>query len=851
MTQKDVRKKIIGYDLPGTALTTFILLICLSPVPAAADTSFFERRNISFAKRAFQDNLYDVSKIKLTKFLEKYPESDFKHEALWLLAQSHYFLGENEAALNILNEVTLTPDDKLIPGFLYWRAQTLAASDKLENSIAEYRKFLKSYPDHELAPDARLGLSKSFFRSGDSKEARKALTPLLSLADDNPAHQAAMLQECRILVGTEQYAEALKVLIKLNASKPTGELLYESSFIEGEIYRLQGDNEKALKAYRRITSDALAQPRSLVVNAWNASGIIHASQLKWLEASEYFEKAFRLALNSEQIQESVQRYLEAQFNNQTLTTAALEVRNFVNKNPETAVSGLYAIGKYFFLEKKYDAAITELDHLLMSYPDSEWVWPARLTMAEALLQKDQYDEALSALSELTQNSPRSEVKTRAFTLIGEQYFEQRKYSEAAQAFQQAAENATLTEQEILWIRTLLTLSRAGDLEGFLAAEKNFFDSYPSSEYRVDLLMEKAQLYEVSGKNQEARALYSELIQKKYDPEQTAEALFRLGYSSYQSGDNSDALNAFTALEKDHSEFPRLDEVLFYKIQTEYLLDAKSPEEIVQSLTDWIKRFPNSEKQAEALNYTGGILDNRGLHAEAVAQHRSVLERFPNTLEADRAAYFAGQSLHKLSQFADAITVLEQVRTDALWKPDARILQIVCYMRLGDYPSALKVSESVLKDNPRPAIESFARLRQAECLFTLASDDRGLYPDALRAAEAVINMEAATSAERNEAGYIKGEIFQKLNKSGQALQAFMDVVYGQLLPEENTQLSSQPEFHWFIKSGLAAANIKENQGDIRGAVEIYRILERIGEPSRNEFRRKIEDLKNEYFLYEST
>jgi len=80
---------------------------------------------------------------------------------------------------------------------------------------------------------------------------------------------------------------------------------------------------------------------------------------------------------------------------------------------------------------------------------------------------------------------------------------------------------------------------------------------------------------------------------------------------------------------------------------------------------------------------------------------------------------------------------------------------------------------------------------------------------------------------------------------------MEVVYGQLLPEESTQLASQPEFHWFIKSGLAAANIKENQGDIRGAVEIYRILERIGEPSRNEFRRKIEDLKNEYFLYEST
>lgn len=837
--------------MPVCATGLLAAFLLTAPLPVQADTTFFERRSISFAKRAFQDNLYDVSKIKLEKFLEKYPESDFKTEALWLLAQSHYFLGQTEEALKILKESAPPADDKLAPAYLYWQAETEAAAKQYQPAIRTYRAFLKNYPDHELAAEAILGLSKTLFQSGEQKSAVEVLVPLLSEEQNSTQKLAAQMQQCRIMIGTENYEDALKILAEIQSAGPQGKLLYESSFIEGEIHRLKGDNEKALTAYRRITTDSLAKPRSLVVDAHLASGSILFTQQKWSEASADFEKAFRLALDSAQIQLAVKRYLEAQFKNQTLTKAALEVRNFVNKNPDTAISGLYAIGKYFFMEKKYDAAITELDHLLMNYPDSVWVWPARLTMAEALLEKNQIEEAFAVLNELAENSPRKDVKTRALTLIGENHFSKSAFTKAASAFQQAAESATPEEKEVLMMRTLISQASARDLEGYLATESAFFTAFPQSEFRTELLMEKARLYEKTGKDQEARNLYSELIDNETDPKQTAVALFRLGYSSWQSGEYSDALNAFTALEKDHENFSSIDLALFLKIQCEYLLNVKDSEEVAESLQQWINRFPDSKEQAEVLNYLGTVLENRGQYAEAVAQYRKVVDLFPKTAQADLASYWGGKSLYELTQFKDAIPMLENVRTESEWKPSARLYQIMAYMQLGDYRSALKISNSVLKDNPRDEIKSFARLRQAECLYTLASEDRKLYAKALEAADEVINMESATSPERNEAGFIKGEIFQKLNQSGQALQAYMEVVYGQLLPEENTRLTSQPEIHWFIKSGLAAANIKENQGDVRGAVEIYRILERIGEPSRNEFRRKIEDLKNEYFLYENT
>jgi hypothetical protein len=46
-------------------------------------------------------------------------------------------------------------------------------------------------------------------------------------------------------------------------------------------------------------------------------------------------------------------------------------------------------------------------------------------------------------------------------------------------------------------------------------------------------------------------------------------------------------------------------------------------------------------------------------------------------------------------------------------------------------------------------------------------------------------------------------------------------------------------------------MREDKGDVRGAVEIYHILERLGDPNREEFRRKIESLRSKNFLYEES
>jgi TolA-binding protein len=824
-----------------------------------ADTSFFERRNFAFAKRAFQDSLYDVAKIKLEKFLEKYPESDLETEARWLLGQSQFFLGEFDPALKQFQNPPAREADSgasFFPGFLFWEGQCLAATERLPEAESVFRNFLKEFPEHELRAQVQIALSKVLFRKEQPEEALRTLDPLLNDQEPSKDAQLARLQKARIEIGIGKLDEALTSLQRLSEKTEKGlegELIYEAALLQGKILSQKESWDEALQCFQKITGDSLARPRHRIVEAWYQSGKVQTGRQEWKLASEAFENAFRLALDSSRIQEAVLAYLDAQFRNKTLTKGALEVRNFVNKNPQTAVSGLYAIGRYFFLEKKYDAAITELDHLTKNYPDSRWVWPARLTIAESLLLQGQEESGRELLVELSQNADDSSVKIRALTLLGECAYEGQDYTRAAELFREASElpSAQSGETETLLARSLFAFARAGQMEPFVETEKRFLEAFPKSAYRVDILMEKADLFEESGKNEQARKLYSQLAQQEFNPTQTAEALYRLGMTSFEIGDLNEALTAFTALEKNHPEFPRLDHAVFRKIQSQQILGSHSSEDLQQSLIAWLETFPNSLLKGRVHNTIGNLLENRGLYAEAVTQYRTVIESAPSSQEADQAAFWGGKCLFQLKQHEDAIAMLEKVRDESPWKPNARLTQILCTMHMGDYAAALKIAEAVLKSDPAAEIESFARLRQAECLFTLSSEDRSLYPAALTAVNHVVEMESATSAERNEAGFIKGEILQKMNRSNEALEAFLDVVYAQFLPEETTGLASQPEVHWFIKSGLAAARIKEGQGDIRGAVEIYRILERIGEPNRREFRRKIEDLKNEYFIYETS
>jgi len=838
--------------LGRTPQVPFCLLLlvfsCAAPLHAEGP-GFFERRAMAYAQQTFQNGLYDAAQTRLQEFLAKYPESSFLPEARWLLGQTHYFLGAPAKGLDIFRNPPPSTPDKLKPGFLYWEAECLAALQRWEPAAGLYQKFLTAHPGDDLAPKARIGLAGVLQRTGKTDDALSTLQPLLTPGLGDPSARLAALQQARILISASRFGEAATVLANLTAQKPDPATTYEAAFWSGELALHLAQPDKALEAFRKITTDGRAQPRDLIPKAWFGSGMAHLATQAWDDAAKAFEQAYTTALDPAVIDPAVVRYLEASTKTNTLAKAALRVRQFVRKKEGTSVSGIYAIARFYHEAGNDDAAIAELDYLINTHPDSDWKWEAKLLMAECLRRKGDQPGALTTLDEAATQSKSPAIATRVHLLQGQWLYDSDPAA-AADKFLAAAKSATDPEaQEDAHYRALLALAQAGDLARFNKVHDDFAKKSPQSSRLPAILMEKARLLDAAGKSEDARTIYTQITQPGTQSPQTAEALYQLALSSLESGETESALGALRRLEAEFPDFPQRADAAYQRTLLEANLTPSGDESVRTAWEAFLNAHPSHPKAGNARFQIAEWFARQGNLSEAQARFSSIAAELPRHPLAPYAQYHAGAAAFRSGDFKDALALLEKVPEASPVKTDARLLQIRCFMQQGQFDSALQVAESVLtgrKDDPAWAEAS---LRKLGCLYTLSASDPKRYDAALKTADALLASSALNAAQRNEAGFVRGQILTKLNQPDQALNAYLDVVYGRLLPGEVTRQPTEPEFHWFIKSGIAAAQMREDRGDIRGAVEIYRILERLGDPSREEFRKKIEDLKSRHFIFE--
>jgi tetratricopeptide (TPR) repeat protein len=305
------------------------------------------------------------------------------------------------------------------------------------------------------------------------------------------------------------------------------------------------------------------------------------------------------------------------------------------------------------------------------------------------------------------------------------------------------------------------------------------------------------------------------------------------------------------IEQEHPTYSEITETIYLRIISDLNTGQLDHEEARQQLTSLGDSFVNSPLLPKIRFKAAFTWIEQGRYLEALTAMTGLMKDCPNTPEAEYAAYLAGRSAMRLKKFKEAIAHFEEIPQASEWKVHSHLAQIRCYMAQGEFKSAREIAESIISKSEPGPVRSEALIRKADCLITEGEDSGDIYLDAFKAVEQVIQSPESSVAQRNEAGFLKGKILQKQGKESEALEAYLDVVYGKLLPANVAQQSVQPETHFFIESGVTAAQILKDTGDIRGAVEVYRILERLSAPHRNQFRRAIEDLKTQHFIYEET
>ncbi|HYO45499.1 MAG TPA: tetratricopeptide repeat protein [Gemmatimonadota bacterium] len=167
------------------------------------------------------------------------------------------------------------PDSEYVDDALFLLGESFYQMSRWVDAAASYERYVSRFPESERASAARLGWARSERRIGDHAAAEAALAPLLGQDARGLAASDVIYEHALILLATGQRERAMETYSRLLAEHPEfaedRELMLE--FADAELDA--GEYESALAAYRALAG-AIAEPqyrREIEIRAARALGL--------------------------------------------------------------------------------------------------------------------------------------------------------------------------------------------------------------------------------------------------------------------------------------------------------------------------------------------------------------------------------------------------------------------------------------------------------------------------------------------------------------------------------------------------------------------------------------------------
>ncbi|NDA09582.1 MAG: hypothetical protein EBZ07_01870 [Verrucomicrobia bacterium] len=827
----------------------FILILICDP-PWRIQASEFPK-DLRVAEEMIRDGLAHDAVARIRGWLQKNSSSP-QPEAQVLLAEALLVDGRSSEALAALPK---TPPADMVNRVLLVRASALNEAGRWKEALADWKRLdFNSFPEGQ-ANQARLGLASALLNENQREEGLKQLRQLMEKEKADPASAgAARILTVKTLLADGKQDEAEKELAAIKDNAPASARV-EARYWKAEITAARGKSEEARQLFQKLVEEADGAGRDLLARAWIAIGRIDRTRGKPGDAATALEKALDRGGDPETYLAAAREYLTAAQASQSLPTAALRLRDSVREREnDDEKKGRFApalllLGSATLEAGNAEAAAADLDNLIKNYPSSPAVAGAQVILAEALAKQGQESAARDQLRNLLKKSDLSgEISFQANFALGDLLLKDGKAFESATCYETALKAAsTPKDSENALYNAALATARIPDPVGFARLEKTFSEKFPESDRRAALALERGRMLESKGDSAASRNALEEVAQLPGSGSFQAEAVLRRANSLLRAGNYPEAAAAFAEFEKSFPDSPLLPQALASGIEARLRAKELTGTQARAEFAKILSRFPESAL-APALSFQIAQTHyEEKNHGEALTAFREMAKKFPKDPLADNALYYAGLSALALGNPEEAIKLLRSLPENSPLRPDARLAEIDACRASGDYPGGLLIANSLLANrtpDQRPWVE--VSKRRLACEFALGATDKASLDRAVTTAEGILKSPAADASDKNEAGFIRGRSLEQLGKEDDALQAYLDVLYGRL--GASTSAPSQPEYLWFARSGAEAARIQEKRGDFKGALAIYRILENAGGPNQASFARKIDDLRNRHFLW---
>ncbi len=535
-----------------------------------------------------------------------------------------------------------------------------------------------------------------------------------------------------------------------------------------------------------------------------------------------------------------------------------------------------------------EAAVEKGDHaaarnfflsLADSYPKSEWAPKALYARGRLYLSDNKYDSSSIAFEVLKERYPNHPITQRVGTALGESYYQQARYEEAIDALQAAMTYLDDESKEKAVFLIAESYNFLGDFQKSSTAYLQYLnltkgtDRERSAHYGLGWLYHKQKIYHwaadsfgkaASGNDGLARkALYYQAINQKLGGQYenslntftefgnryktgfwVEEAFYEWAVSSFEAGQYGDAIETLLTLVRNEKNlsgpgkvYTLLGEAYFANNEFTRATLAFEEAEKVADIDPVLKRQARFQK--------AWILYRNQAYEQAQPIFESVYAETPQTEIGSEALFWSADSYYKLRNYGDAaqrfnIFINNYPESDLIGA--ARYSLGWSYFVMGDYEKAVGPLEDFLNNYNPPPIALFpydtdTQLRIGDAYYAL-----GEYQNAIRFYNKAIGAEPGGDYAMFQVAnsyYRAGNTFQAVTTFRRVLriypfsrlreQAQYNIAYiylntdnySQAIEEFQTVINKYPGTEWAARSQYNIGDSYYNAGEYKRAIEAYK------------------------------
>jgi len=587
--------------------------------------------------------------------IEKYPASSFIREVKYAYAWSIFQQKKYNDAYKLFNVLSQDDDSIGVKSF-YWKGESKRYSGNEREALLIYEDFLKKNSGSDLVSSALYQIGVIHYSNGDLEKAYSALLSGAKTKDDVVRGKInTMLGE--IELQNKKFQLAYQLFSKVSENEIEDEyLVYRGLLGKGTALFYLNKYEDAISVLSDIDFRA---PNFESGKVSFYLGECYFAQKDFAQALAFYNKVS----TDEQSLQALTLYGKAYcyFNQKDYTNASYSFSDFTKKYPknEKIFDAKIRMADSYFADKNYDAASTAYEDLLKLKSGIKAKDYVSFQYALALYRAGKVQKAIEQLDNFKSNYPRSIYYENVLYLSGWINFQQNNFYLSIYKYRNMLEELPRSKLAPLVQYSIGdAFYNLGNYDSAIVSYETVISNYPNSPQVFDALNGIQYCYVAKGELDKAIQLIDNYVSENPTSSFADQLYFKKGELFYNQRDYEKARLSYKDFITYFSKSKYIPNAYYQIGKCEQYLN--NPDEAIQNYKIVFNSYSQSEIAPGAVIELGNVYNQLKRYDQALQLYEKAMDKYRSSSRIAELLFMKGDTHLKKNDLPGAYDVFEEI-----------------------------------------------------------------------------------------------------------------------------------------------------------------------------------------------